>query len=74
MREQAEIKGIHSLDIIVIDINTIHTMYVQGVQEKLCFFLQFTATPPSLQETLEAFKGMRVYSHSYWLVVFLYKQ
>merc|ERR1711946_52473 len=43
-----------------------------GVQEKLCFS-KFTATPPwptSLKETFEALNAMRVYSHSYWLVIF----
>ena len=46
------------------------TLYVQGVQEKLSFF---TATPPSptlLKETFKPLDAMRVYSHSYWLVIF----
>ena len=46
---------------------------VQGVQEKRCVFSQFTATPPSptslLLETLKALNTVRVYGHSYWLVI-----
>ena len=43
------------------------------VFRKNCVFSQFTATPPSpttLWETFKALKAMRVYSHSYWLVIF----
>ena len=40
-------------------------------RKKCVFFSQFTATPPtSLQETFKALNKMRVYSHSYWLVIF----
>ena len=56
------------MDIFRISLNT----QIQGVQEKMCFS-QFTATPPSptsLSETLKALNAMRVYSHSYWLVIF----
>ena len=38
-----------------------------------CVFSQFTATPPSpssLWETFKVLNAMRVYSHSYWLVIF----
>ena len=46
-----------------------------GCLGKNVFFSQFTATPPtSLQETFKALNKMRVYSHSYWLVIFLYNQ
>ena len=46
---------------------------IQGVQEKLCFFSQYTATlpsPTSLKGTFKALNAMRVYSHSHWLVIF----
>ena len=44
---------------------------IQGVQEKISFFSKFTATTiTSLWETFKALKAMRVYSHSYWLVIF----
>ena len=53
-------------------------LYIQGVQEKNCgFFSQFTATPLSptpLEETFNDLNAMEVYSHSYWLVNFLYNQ
>ena len=44
------------------------------VFRKNCVFSQFTATPPSptsLWETFKALNVMRVYSHSYWLVIFV---
>ena len=43
------------------------------VFRKNCIFSQFTATPPSsisLDETFKALNAMRVYSHSYWQVIF----
>ena len=46
---------------------------IYRVFRKNCVFSQFTATPPSptfLWETLKALNAMRVYSHSYWLVIF----
>ena len=49
--------------------------HIQGVQEKLCFFSQLTATPPSptsLLETFKALNAMQVYSHSYLLVIFVH--
>ena len=39
---------------------------------KNCVFSQFATTPPSptsLQETFKALNAVRVYSHSYWLVI-----
>ena len=57
---------------------SLHVSYIQGVQEKNCgFFSQFTATPLSptpLEETFNDLNAMEVYSHSYWLVNFLYNQ
>merc|ERR1712105_56655 len=43
------------------------------VFRKNCVISHFTATPPSSTSLYEAFKilnAMRVYSHSYWLVIF----
>ena len=44
---------------------------------KNCVFSQFTATPDSptsLKGAFKALNAMRVYSHSYWLVTFVYNQ
>ena len=48
-------------------------IYIQGVQKKLCFFT--IHCNPSLayiavRDLLQALNAMRVYSHSYWLVIF----
>ena len=44
---------------------------VQGVIEKLCFFLQFTATHPLyVGEQLILARDLSVHSLSYWLAVF----
>ena len=47
--------------------------YVQGVQEKLCFFT-IHCNPPSLAyisvRDLQSSHAMRVYSHYNWLVIF----
>ena len=49
-------------------------MYLTCVHEKIVvFFSQFTATPhspTSLRENFKTLNAMRVYSHSYWLVIF----
>ena len=55
----------------------IHKELYTGCSGKIVFFPQFTATPPSptsLRETFKALDAMRVNSHSYWLVIFLYNQ
>ena len=47
------------------------------VFRKNCVFFTIHSTPPSpisLEETFKALNATRVYSHSYWLVIFLYNQ
>ena len=48
---------------------------VQDVQEKMCFFSQFTATHPSIAniaviDLQSSQRNVSVQSHSYWLVIF----
>ena len=50
----------------------IKALYLQGVQEKLCFFtIHCNPTLVSLKETFKALNLLlRVNSYSYWLVIF----
>ena len=44
-------------------------IYIQGVQEKMCFFLNSLQPLPRCKRPSKL-NAMRVYSHSYWLVIF----
>ena len=47
--------------------------FLQGVHEKIVFLHNSLQPLPRLRD-FKALNAMRVYSHSYWLVIFLYNQ
>ena len=53
-------------------LSVLKSLDIQGAQEKLCWF--HNSLHPSLAyiavKTFKAFNAMRVYSRSYWLVIF----
>ena len=66
MKMALKLKSVSGLDLLV--------PYTECSGKIVGFFSQFTATPPSptsLYDTFKALNVMRVYSHSYCLVVFV---